>query len=206
MKVVGRWAIVIAVLVAGGLGGPIRGDEQMHDVVIYGATAAGLTAAIQARRMDASVVVVEASGHVGGMTTGGLSSSDVGNAGAIGGLASEFYSRVGKAYGKKERVFHFEPKVASAVFDAWLREAGIEVVTNEPIDLANGVLMKDGRIEEIVTELGRRFRGRMFIDASFEGDLMAKAGVAYTVGREPESQYGESLAGRTARASGGGIT
>lgn len=195
MKVVGRWAIVIAVLVAGGLGGPIRGDEQMHDVVIYGATAAGLTAAIQTRRMDASVVVVEASGHVGGMTTGGLSSSDVGNAGAIGGLASEFYSRVGKAYGKEERVFHFEPKVASAVFDAWLREAGIEVVTNEPIDLANGVLMKDGRIEEIVTELGRRFRGRMFIDASFEGDLMAKAGVAYTVGREPESQYGESLAG-----------
>lgn len=165
------------------------------DVIVYGATAAGLTAAIQVRRMDASVVVVEASSHVGGMTTGGLSSSDVGNSGAIGGLASEFYARVGKAYGKDDRVFHFEPKIASAVFGAWLGDAGIEVISGEPIDLEKGVVVKNGRIAEIVTESGRRFRGRMFIDASFEGDLMAMAGVSFTVGREPELQYGESLAG-----------
>jgi hypothetical protein len=188
-----------AVLAIAWFAGSVRAAEPIAareaDVIVYGATAAGLTAAIQARRMEASVVVVEASTHVGGMTTGGLSSSDVGNSGAIGGLSSEFYARVGKAYGKGERIFHFEPKVAAAVFDAWLREAGVEVVSGEPLDLERGVEVKDGRIESFATESGRRFRGRVFIDASFEGDLMAKAGVKYTVGREPESQYGESLAG-----------
>lgn len=165
------------------------------DVVVYGATAAGLTSAIQVSRMGLKAVVVEASPHVGGMTTGGLSSSDVGKAWSIGGLASEFYSRVGKAYGSDERVFHFEPKVAAAVFTEWLREAGVEVITREPLDLDDGVVKRNGRIESIASESGRVFRGRMFIDASFEGDLMAKAGVSYTVGREPESQYGESIAG-----------
>jgi len=193
-----RFGVIVAAIAALATSGraaePVVADREA-DVVVYGATAAGLTAAIQARRMDASVVVVEASTHVGGMTTGGLSSSDVGNAGAIGGLSSEFYARVGKAYGRQERIFHFEPKVAAAVFDAWLREAGVEVVTGEPLDLEKGVVVKDGRITAIVTESGRRFRGRMFVDASFEGDLMAGAGVRSTVGREPESQYGESLAG-----------
>jgi len=181
---------------------PAPGDVAA-DVVVYGATATGLTAAIQASAMGCTVVVVEASDHVGGMTTGGLSSSDVGKAWSIGGLASQFYSRVGKAYGPEERaaygsddrVFHFEPKVARGVFDAWLREAGVTVFTREPLDLAAGVSKKDGRIESIRSDSGRTFRGRVFIDASFEGDVMAKAGVAYTVGREPETRYGESLAG-----------
>jgi len=178
-------------------------SEVTADVVVYGATAAGLTAAIQAARMEARVVVVEASAHVGGMTTGGLSSSDVGKAWSIGGLASEFYTRVGRAYGPAERkdfgsddrVFHFEPKVAAAAFADWLREAGVEVITGEPLDLVDGVVKNAGRIESIRSVSGRVFRGRVFIDASFEGDVMAKAGVSYTVGREPESQYGESLAG-----------
>ncbi|MFM9010128.1 MAG: FAD-dependent oxidoreductase [Planctomycetota bacterium] len=173
------------------------------DVIVYGATATGLAAAIQAATLGRKVVVVEASDHVGGMTTGGLSSSDVGKAWSIGGLASEFYSRVGRAYGPEERaaygsderVFHFEPKVARGVFDAWLREAGVTVLTREPLDLAAGVTKRDGRIESIRSESGRMFRGRVFIDASFEGDVMAKAGVSYTVGREPEAKYGESLAG-----------
>lgn len=173
------------------------------DVIVYGATATGLAAAIQAAAMGKTAVVVEASDHVGGMTTGGLSSSDVGKAWSIGGLASRFYSRVAQAYGPEERkafgtgdrVFHFEPKVARAVFDAWLREAGVEVITQQPLDLAGGVVKKDGRIESVRSESGRVFRGTVFIDASFEGDLMAKAGVAFTVGREPESRYGESIAG-----------
>jgi hypothetical protein len=196
MLIVMRNVIVLfALLAASAVQASPPAPEPVHDVVVYGATAAGLTAAIQARRMDASVIVVEASEHVGGMTTGGLSSSDVGNSRAIGGLASEFYAHVGKAYGKADRVFHFEPKVAAAVFDAWLREAGVEVVTGESLDLDKGVVVKDGRIESMTTLSGRTFRGRMFVDASFEGDLMAKAGVSYVVGREPESQYGESLAG-----------
>lgn len=177
--------------------------ETSADVVVYGATATGLAAAIQASAMGMKTVVVEASDHVGGMTTGGLSSSDVGKAWSIGGVASEFYSRVGRTYGPEERtafgsderVFHFEPKVARGVFDAWVREAGVEVITNEPLDLAAGVVKRGGRIESIRSESGRVFRGRVFIDASFEGDVMAKAGVSYTVGREPESQYGETLAG-----------
>jgi hypothetical protein len=175
--------------------GETTASHAEADVVVYGATAAGLTAAIQASRMGMKAVVVEASPHVGGMTTGGLSSSDVGKAWSIGGLASEFYSRVGRAYGSDDRIFHFEPKVAAAVFDEWIREAGVDVITNEPLDLEKGVLKRAGRIESITSTSGRVFCGRMFIDASFEGDLMAKAGVSYTVGREPESQYGESLAG-----------
>lgn len=189
---------VVAILSLPGLGmqpdGGSRRDVEA-DVVVYGATAAGLTAAIQASRMGQRAVVVEASQHVGGMTTGGLSSSDVGKAWSIGGLASEFYSRVGRAYGSADRVFHFEPKVAAAVFDDWLREAGIDVFTGAPLDLRHGVAKRDGRIESLATTSGNVFRGRMFIDASFEGDVMALAGVSYTVGREPESRYGESLAG-----------
>lgn len=198
---IGTHGIVLAVALTASARPPIAANvspavgHATADVVVYGATAAGLIAAIQARKMDASVIVVEASTHVGGMTTGGLSSSDVGNADVIGGLPSEFYLRVGKAYGKGDRVFHFEPKVAAAVFDAWLREAGVEVVTGQPLDLGQGVTKRSGRIESIMTKSGRRFRGRVFIDASFEGDLMAKAGVNYAVGREPESRFGESLAG-----------
>jgi hypothetical protein len=176
-------------------GGPAAARDSSADIVIYGATAGGLVAAIQARSMGASVIVVEASGHVGGMTTGGLSSSDIGNAGAIGGLASEFYARVGKAYGSKDRVFHFEPHVAAQVFRDWLAEHGVEVVVNEPLDLRAGVKKTNNRIDCISAISGRQFRGRVFIDASFEGDVMAKAGVSYTVGRESEQEFGESLAG-----------
>ena len=180
------------------MAGPSAGAAEPPveaDVVVYGATASGLAAAIQASAMGLRAIVVEASDHVGGMTTGGLSSSDVGKAWSIGGIPSEFYRRVGKAYGSDDRVFHFEPKVAAAVFDAWLREAGVTVVTNEPLDLTNGVVMRDGRIESFTSESGRTFRGTVFVDASFEGDLMASAGVSCTVGREPEARYGESLAG-----------
>jgi len=195
------WVLVAAALAT--MRGAVSHAAVDADVVVYGATATGLAAAIQSARMGHRTVVVEASDHVGGMTTGGLSSSDVGKAWSIGGVASEFYSRVGRMYGPDERaafgsddrVFHFEPKVARAVFEAWLREAGVEVITSEPLDLASGVTTKNGRIESIRSESGRVFRGRVFIDASFEGDVMARAGVSYTVGREPESKYGESLAG-----------
>ena len=173
----------------------VRRSDVEADIVVYGATATGLAAAIQASTMGMKAVVVEASTHVGGMTTGGLSSSDVGKDWSIGGVASQFYSRVGKAYGSDKRVFHFEPKVAAAVFDAWLSELGIEVITGEPLELDDGVVKRDGRLEAITSTSGRIFRGRIFIDASFEGDVMAKTGVSFTVGREPESQYGESLAG-----------
>ena len=199
-----RGPLAVAALLAATMAGrPAASADVEADVVVYGATATGLAAAIQSARMGHTAVVVEASDHVGGMTAGGLSSSDVGKAWSIGGVASEFYSRVGRTYGPEERaafgsgdrVFHFEPKVARGVFDAWLREAGVRVVTNEPLDLAGGVVKQGGRIAAIRSVSGRVFRGRVFIDASFEGDVMAKAGVSYAVGREPESQYGESIAG-----------
>ena len=155
MRVRGFSLTVAAMIVATLAGRPAHAADVEADVIVYGATATGLAAAIQSARMGHRTVVVEASDHVGGMTTGGLSSSDVGKAWSIGGLASEFYSRVGRAYGPEERtafgsgdrVFHFEPKVAHAVFDAWLREAGVEVITDEPLDLATGVVKRDGRIE-----------------------------------------------------------
>jgi NADPH-dependent 2,4-dienoyl-CoA reductase/sulfur reductase-like enzyme len=174
-------ACLLAVLGASApTAGPTAATDRSVDVVVYGATATGLAAAIEASAMGMKVVV-EASNHVGGMT--------------IGGLASAFYTRVGRSYGSADRIFHFEPKVGREVFDAWLREAGVEVITDEPLELAGGGAKNGGRIEAIKSFSGRVFRGRIFIVASFEGDVMAKAGVSYTVGREPASQYRESLAG-----------
>jgi NADPH-dependent 2,4-dienoyl-CoA reductase/sulfur reductase-like enzyme len=132
--------------------------DPVVDIVVYGATAGGLVASIPARSMGASVIVVEASDHVGGMTTGGLSSSDVGNAESIRGLAGDFYARVGRVYGARDRVFHFEPHVAAKVFRKWLAERGIDVVTGEPLDLEKGVTKTGSRIDSITSISGRRFR------------------------------------------------
>jgi hypothetical protein len=152
------------------------------------------------------------------MVTGGLGASDKGIVWAVGGVARDFFSRVydyyldPKVWKYETRAiylpkhpqthteamhcqWYFEPHVAGEIFDAMLKEAGVIVLKNERLDRAKGVIKKDGIIEAIVMESGRRVEGRYFIDATYEGDLMAAAGVDYIVGREPTSQYGESLAG-----------
>jgi hypothetical protein len=171
--------------------------DGTHDVdlCVYGGTSAGLAAAVAARRLDLSAVVLEPSGHVGGMTAGGLSMTDIGNKRAIGGLSREFYRRCGTRYGAEEE-WCFEPRVAAEVFRELLAEAGVPVFTRQ---FLAGVELEGGRITRITLEGGRSVRARVFVDATYEGDLMAHAGVSYTVGRESNAQYGETLNGAQVR-------
>jgi hypothetical protein len=186
-----------------------------YDLVVYGGTPGGITAAIQAARLHKAVVLVEPSKHLGGMTAGGLGATDIGNKKAIGGLARDFYRRVKKHYAqdsswiyekraqfqgaghdpREDAAWTFEPHVAAQIFDDLIREHKILVLLGERLDLAKGVRKERKRIVALHLESGKIIHGRMFIDASYEGDLMAKTGVAYHVGRESNQTYGETLNG-----------
>jgi hypothetical protein len=205
-------ALVFAVLFSTA---PSRAAEPEYDVVVYGGTSGGVAAAVQAARLGRSVILIEPGKYLGGLTSGGLGATDIGNKAAIGGLAREFYQRIRKHYdneaawkyekrsefkghghdAKEDTAWTFEPHVATKVFDDLIREHKVPVVLGERLDLKKGV-QKDGvNIRAIVTESGKVYRGRMFIDATYEGDLMAKAGVSYHVGREANKTYGETLNG-----------
>jgi hypothetical protein len=168
------------------------------DLVVYGATAGGLVAAIQARRMGRTAVVLEPSTHLGGLTTGGLGQTDSGVAGSIKGIAGEFYRRIHAAYAgtpvtaTSPARFTFEPHVARAVFDEMLLAAGVPVYFGVRL---TSVTKSANRLVEVVGDNGQAFRGGMFIDASYEGDLMSLAGVSWTVGRESNATYGETING-----------
>ena len=191
-----------------------------QDIVIYGGTSGGITAAIQAAREGRTAVLIEPTKFLGGLTTGGLGATDIGNKKAIGGLSREFYTAIGSYYADEKKWIHqtreayfskrphgnaadegtmwtFEPHVASAIYDRMLKAAGdkVTVVYGERLDLKKGVVKDGTRIVKIVMESGREFTGKMFIDATYEGDLMAKAGVSYHVGREANATYGETLNG-----------
>ncbi len=171
-------------------------------MVVYGGTSAGVIAAVQAASMGKTVCLIHPGKHLGGLSSGGLGATDIGNKDAIGGLSREFYRRVGKHYGQEE-AWKFEPHVAEQIFDDWAKDAEVAVFKDERLDLKNGV-KKDlsGRILSIAMESGKTFAGKVFIDAGYEGDLMAKAGVAYTFGREANSQYEETLDGVQPRQGG----
>jgi len=191
------------------------------DVIIYGGTSAAVTAAVQLSKMDKSVVIVCPEKHLGGMTSSGLGFTDTGNKEVIGGLAREFYQRVYDSYqkdetwkwqrreeygnvgqgtpaidGDKRTMWIFEPHVAEQVFEDFIKnDDNIRVFRDHWLDREHGVQMKDGKIIRIRTLNGQVFRGKMFIDATYEGDLMAAAGVTYTVGREANATYGEEWNG-----------
>ncbi|MEX0704725.1 MAG: FAD-dependent oxidoreductase [Planctomycetales bacterium] len=171
------------------------GVQPAYDVVVYGGTSGGIAAAVQVARSGQSVLVIEPSKHVGGLSAGGLGATDIGNKAAIGGISREFYRRLGKKYGQDE-AWTFEPHVAETVFHEMLFEAKAPVVFGERLDLAKGVEKnEDGRIVSITMESGLKVSGKVFIDATYEGDLLAKAGVSYHVGREANAVYGETLNG-----------
>lgn len=192
-----------------------------YDVVIYGGTSAGTAAAVQAKRMGRTVVVIEPTRRLGGLSSGGLGQTDIGNKAAIGGIAREFYQAVRRYYDQpsawkwQERreykddgqtrtaageaaMWTFEPSAALKIFNDWVGEYGIEVVYGERLNRESGVSLTRSipwRIMAIAMESGKVFRGRMFIDATYEGDLMAAAKVSYTVVREANAQYGETANG-----------
>lgn len=174
----------------------IAAEVATFDVVVYGGTSAGVMAAVQTKQMGKTVVVVGPDRHLGGLSSGGLGQTDIGNKQAIGGLSREFYRRMGKHYGKTE-TWKFEPHVAENLFEEFVAEHNIEVHRDEWLDRESGqgVEMKEGRIVAIRMLSGKTYRGKMFIDATYEGDLMAAAGVSYATGREANSQYGETLSG-----------
>ena len=186
-----------------------------HDVVVYGGTSAGVTASVQASRMGLRTVLIEPSAHIGGLSSGGLGATDIGNKQVIGGLAREFYRRVKQHYDQPEAwnrqpretyqnprhtpgddaMWTFEPHVAEQIFRDMLREAGVELIHGERLRRPNGVVKIENRIEAIIMESGRRFSGKIFIDTTYEGDLMAATGITFRIGRESEHEYGETLNG-----------
>ena len=170
-----------------------------YDLVVYGATAGGVATAVAGARRGLKTVLLEPRRNVGGMATGGLSRTDTGTREVIGGLGLEFYYRVGNEYEirrfKNPVAWFYEPKVGERVMRNMLSEAGVKVLFDHRLLEKNGVAKQGKRITEIATQNGDRFRGKVFADCSYEGDLMAQAGVSYAFGREADSQYGESLAG-----------
>lgn len=193
---------------------------ETYDLVIYGGTSAGVIAAVQAKKMGKSVIVVTPDKHLGGLSSGGLGFTDTGDKSVIGGLSREFYHRIwlhyqeGSAWkwqkredygnkgqgtpaidGAQRTMWIFEPHAAERVFEDFIREHKIPVHRNEWLDRASGVKKNGARISSITTLSGKTYEGRMFIDATYEGDLMAAAGVDYHVGRESTSTYGEKWNG-----------
>ncbi|WP_262247821.1 FAD-dependent oxidoreductase [Parapedobacter soli] len=190
------------------------------DIIIYGGTSAAITAAVQAKKSGKSVIVVSPDTHLGGLSSGGLGFTDTGNKSVIGGLARDFYHRVylhyddsaawkwqqHSEYGNKGQgtpamdgdartMWIFEPHVAEQVFEDYVREYDLDVRRDEWLDRESGVVKQDGRIVSITMLSGNTYTGKVFIDATYEGDLMAAAGVSYHVGREANSTYDEKWNG-----------
>ncbi len=200
---------------------PGSGPETIKaDVIIYGGTSAAVTAAVQVKRMGKSVIIVSPDRHLGGLTSSGLGFTDTGNKEVIGGLAREFYHMIYEHYmkpgswkwqkqsdygnkgqgspaidGEKRTMWIFEPHAAEEAFEEMIKNNNITVYRDEWLDREHGVLKQKGSIVAITTLAGRRFSGRIFIDATYEGDLMASAGVSYTTGREPCQEYNEQWNG-----------
>jgi len=192
----------------------------MADVCIYGSTPSGVMAAVQATRMGKSVVIVTPDKHLGGMSSSGLGFADTGNTAVIGGLAREFHQRIWQHYenskawnwqsrekygnqgqGTRARddaaktMWVFEPNVAEKVFESFITEYKIPIYRDEWLDRTNGIQKSGATISQITTLSGKKFASKMLIDATYEADLMAAAGVEYQVGREAQSVYGEKWNG-----------
>jgi hypothetical protein len=170
-----------------------RPAQEAADVIVYGGTAGGVIAAVAAAREGLSVTLVAPDRHLGGMVSGGLGWTDYGRKQVIGGYSLEIFERIGRRYGRDVE-WHFEPHVAEAVFDEIVKEAGVTIVRGR-LREKGGVRKSGATLDGIVTEDGVTWRAKIFVDATYEGDLMAQAGVSYTWGREGTAEYGESLAG-----------
>ncbi len=193
---------------------PQKDDRLVEvDLLVYGNTSAGVATAVQAKRLGLSVALVGPELHLGGLTSGGLGWTDSGRKEVVGGLSREFYQRVKAEYDRPETwrwqdpsdyaryradadaQWTFEPSVAEKVFEDLVREAKLAVWRNEWLDRDDGVRIEGGVIREVRMLSGLRFRAKIFVDAGYEGDLMAAAGVSYAVGREANAQYDETLNG-----------
>ena len=192
-----------------------RAQVESRDVVVYGSTPAGIVAAIQLRELGRNVLLLEPSGHLGGMTTGGLGATDIGNKQVIGGMAREFYQRVLRYYESESAwrfqkrsdykgahqkpgetsQWTFEPRAAESIYRNWIETSKVELRLNTPLDRSKSLDKPSQRIVKIPLIGGKWIAADYFIDASYEGDLMAMAAVSYTIGREANAIYSETLNG-----------
>ncbi len=212
--------VILLVLIS--CGPSQKPDDNRHsaDVIIYGSTSGAITAAVQAKKMGKSVIVVSPDIHLGGLSSGGLGYTDTGDKSVIGGLSREFYQGVYNHYEQEEAwkwqkkseygnkgqgtpamdgdlrtMWIFEPHVAEKVFENFVRDHNIIVHSDEWLNRDGGVVVDDARIISFATLSGKEYHGKMFIDATYEGDLMAAAGVSYHVGREANDVYDEQWNG-----------
>lgn len=162
-------------------------ESYKADLVIYGATPGGLSAAVQASRLGLSVILAEFSREFGGMTASGLGATDLGAREAVGGIAKEFYESIGEYY-DTEILESFEPKVAKSIFQSWIDKYDIKIVYEQHLEV---VEKENGKITKITMEDGTNYNGKVFLDSTYEGDLLARADISYHVGREPNSTYKE---------------
>jgi hypothetical protein len=165
------------------------------EVAVYGGTPAGVTAAVQAAKMGRKVILLSFNKHVGGLTSGGLTATDVGAKSSIGGMAKGFYDEVGG-------ILDFSAVNAETLYRKMLSDVGVTVLYNRCL---NDSVLKDGKLVSISMETGETIKAAVFIDATYEGDLIAAANVSYHVGREPASTYGESLGGQWQTVSWRGV-
>ncbi len=193
---------------------------ETYDLVIYGGTAGAVAAAVQAKKMGRTAIIVCPEKHLGGLSAGGLGFTDTGDKSVIGGIARDFYHRIWQHYdqpgawrqqkkseygnkgqgtpaidGEQRTMWIFEPHAAEKVFEDLVRERHIPVHRDAWLDRAHGVKKSGARILSITMLSGQTYAGRMFLDATYEGDLMAAAGIDYHVGRESRAQYAEELNG-----------
>jgi hypothetical protein len=169
------------------------------DICIYGGTSAGVIAAYTAKKMGKTVVLIEPGRHLGGMSSGGLGYTDIGNKYVVTGLARDFYRRIGTHYGKFEQ-WIFEPKIAEDIFNDYVKRADFVVLFGNRLVK---VKKAGNQLKEITLEntykpsiaSNKTIRAKVFIDCTYEGDLMARSGVSYAVGREANSQYDETING-----------
>lgn len=195
-------------------------EDYAADVIIYGGTSAAISAAVQVTRMGKTVIIVSPDKHLGGLSSSGLGFTDTGNKQVINGIAREFYQRVFRHYEKKEAwkwqdkkdygnkgqgtpaidgkdrtMWIFEPHVAEQIFEDFVKENKIRVMRGEWLNRDSGIVKKDGKIISMKTLTGNKYEGKLFIDATYEGDLMAATGVSYHVGREANAIYNETWNG-----------
>ncbi len=214
------WILLLVLIILPGCKTKPGSDTYKADVIIYGGTSSAVAAAVQVVRMGRTVIIVSPDKHLGGMSSSGLGFTDTGNKEVIGGIAREFYQLIYRHYqdtaawkwqkkseygntgqgnpaidGEKRTQWIFEPHAAEEAFETMIKESKIPVARQELLDRESGVIKKEGKIISIKTLSGKIFRGKVFIDATYEGDLMAAAGVSYNVGREANSVYNETWNG-----------
>ncbi|MGE0019510.1 MAG: FAD-dependent oxidoreductase [Draconibacterium sp.] len=212
--------LAIVLIIAGCSSKQKQDNFYSADIIIYGGTSAAVIAAVEAVQTGKTVIIVSPDKHLGGLTAGGLGYTDTGNKSVIGGLSRDFYHRVYNHYndsaawvwqkhseygnkgqgtvamdGENRTMWIFEPHVAEKIFEEYVAENNITVLRDEWLNRDSGTVVSDGKIVSFATLSGKTFSGKIFIDATYEGDLMAAAGVSYHVGRESTAQYNEQWNG-----------